>query len=370
MLEQWVDNFLMRDVLADREAYESLKTFLRDHQPWEECGTCLPKLQALSRITQGLWEKDRDEGSGKAVLEEPWPYSRYGALPGDMALGKDERVLSSFPERILAQHLSLWDRVWFLALDTSAFVTTDWRYIPEPSMSPDLEDPVLQGLRRFSKVAQWCRGHILTGRNPCIRGQRMERIVRVAYYLQALGNLHGTMAVLTGLEAPQIRRLSKSIGWMAKRERGLWEDLRVWGDPEMGWRGVRRSMWQLERSSRGRVNEGQDRAWTMEIPFLGIWLRDLALNSSLPDTLEGGERDLLHLQKVRVAGRMALKVQGWKRRMKEMGVEIAPRNPMLWGACGRMDGPGEHEAWSLSIKQEPQVTSSSSGRRMSQLRTH
>ncbi|XP_065919067.1 ras-specific guanine nucleotide-releasing factor RalGPS2-like isoform X2 [Dysidea avara] len=159
------------------------------------------------------------------------------------------------PEQIAAQ-ITLIDVKLFKAIKGHEFYDCAWSKKDKNITAPN----IVAFTKRFNQVCFWVVKEVLNERNLRLRAEIITQFIKIAKRLLDLNNLHGLMAIISGLQSAPIHRLSATWKSVAKKDKVSLDKL-----VEL--------MSQNENSKlvREHLNELQLPC----IPYLGMYLTDL-----------------------------------------------------------------------------------------------
>eukprot|EP00049_Salpingoeca_infusionum_P011554 m.201724 g.201724 ORF g.201724 m.201724 type:complete len:795 (-) comp14968_c0_seq1:327-2711(-) len=192
--------------------------------------------------------------------------------PQSEAVATPDLNMLLIPPSELAQQITLLDLDSFQSISLREFEKTAWLKPDKASMAPG----IVRMTKRFNMTSKWVISELLNAHNRSDRVQKLLHFIKIAKKLHEYNNLHGLLAVLSGLQSASIYRLHNT-----------WRNLKEKYADKLD---------RLEEFVSGDENYKQMREHLTGsklpcIPYLGLYLTDLIhLNTAIKE----GKGDIDH----------------------------------------------------------------------------
>eukprot|EP00730_Choanoeca_flexa_P015554 TRINITY_DN7169_c0_g1_i1.p1 TRINITY_DN7169_c0_g1~~TRINITY_DN7169_c0_g1_i1.p1 ORF type:complete len:586 (+),score=125.55 TRINITY_DN7169_c0_g1_i1:289-2046(+) len=160
------------------------------------------------------------------------------------------------PAEDMAQQMTLMDMEAFKAIQPTELSNGAWMKSDKHTRAPN----VLKMTRRFNNVSYWVARTVLFGPDDT-RVNRLAHCIKIAKKLHEYNNLHGLLAVISGLHMTPIYRLNKTWQSLKDKYTDRFEKLEDFMSEDDNYSVVRRHLESTKLPC---------------IPYLGMFLTDLA----------------------------------------------------------------------------------------------
>ncbi|KNE67252.1 hypothetical protein AMAG_12321 [Allomyces macrogynus ATCC 38327] len=134
---------------------------------------------------------------------------------------------------------------------------------------PDDVDNVRHVIEWFNLVCQWVSTQVLSVPEAALRAKVIEKLIKVAAKCAQYCNYSTLMAITLALQSPSVDRLKRTWARVAADKQATLADLVDLTSPFHNFRKLRAAMAEA----------------TSGVPFIGIYLSDLLINTEVPGTV-------------------------------------------------------------------------------------
>jgi len=198
-------------------------------------------------------------------------------------------------------------------------------------------------IERNELVQGWVKSEILKEQLNTQRVRLLEKFVGVASFCREIGNFNGVVTIVTALNHPSIRRLTKLWSSVSPKLRSVVEALERLISEKDGYSGLHQA-----------INSNTHPAC---VPFIGMFLYDLVELNSTPDLLSSNEEELsvgraaVNLVKTRI---VSLVLRQFLQHQKPSYLFKAV--PEIEQFLRNISGIGDRECFALSYLHQPRST--------------
>ncbi|KAI9797051.1 MAG: hypothetical protein M1825_006272 [Sarcosagium campestre] len=265
-------------------------------------GPPTPSPSPVFKDAVGRANGHQDQSNGGGLLLNDSSYQTMAPRTGD---GSDENYtyrniprhlpfVLAYPSKALAEQLTLLERDALNEVDWSQLVelrskgnppdTRNWAEFLRKQEANGVELVIA----RFNLVVKWTLSEVVMTRHMEERARTISKFIHVAWHARKLRNFATMYQIATGLLSADCQRLKKTWQLVSATDRQTLKDLQSLVQPIRNFHNLRVEMETVT------VEDGC-------IPFLGVYIHDLAFNAQRPATIEGfeGAESLINFERYR-----------------------------------------------------------------------
>jgi len=317
--EETVEEKNLRELLCRsiEKGVERLTARIERHRLIDEIRAAKRRQEALSATLRSFEEADQATNSRTETLPKPLLPKTYRPT---------NQFLIDWPAGEIARQLTLIDFDIFQRIQVNEFLNQCWNKSGKEEKAPN----ICAIIERFNEVGQFVATLLVDQEQIEDRTTMLKKFIQVADECLHINNFNTLMAVISGLSATAISRLSKTWEGLGNKHQALFQTLQAITRPEKNFTVLRERMSSVAPP---------------KLPYIGTSLADLTfIEDGNPDTLDG----MINFTKRHLLYVVINNIQTYQKHRYAFQVEPQLRNYLLTPSVYSLD-----QCYTKSLLREP-----------------